>query len=211
MAMASRSQTSVQQDPFGPTLHPPESLMPRRGYGSRSGSRPNSFAGSSSYAAHGATADPSPLANPGRFHEDFDAMSMRGSMAGPSGIQRSVSQMSHARPSEAPSALQRSASTMNPSRAPTPTKGGGGTLKKKSSLSKRGSLRRSGSRKSMRAGSVRSLALGDREKYAVDGDEDANSAFYIPVPTTGNPTEVLAERFQGMHSDSNEALGLTKN
>lgn len=49
----------------------------------------------------------------------------------------------------------------------------------------------------MRAGSVRSLALGDREKYNVDGDEDMNSAFYIPVPTTGNPTEVLAERFQG--------------
>lgn len=48
----------------------------------------------------------------------------------------------------------------------------------------------------MRAGSVRSLALGDREKYNVDGDEDMNSAFYIPVPTTGNPTEVLAERFQ---------------
>lgn len=52
----------------------------------------------------------------------------------------------------------------------------------------------------MRAGSVRSLALGDREKYAVDGEEDVNSAFYIPVPTSGNPTEVLAERFQGMLS-----------
>jgi hypothetical protein len=55
----------------------------------------------------------------------------------------------------------------------------------------------------MRAGSVRSLALGDREKYAVDGEEDVNSAFYIPVPTSGNPTEVLAERFQGMLSSRN--------
>jgi hypothetical protein len=44
---------------------------------------------------------------------------------------------------------------------------------------------------------VRSLVLGDKEKYPVDGDEDINSAFYIPVPTTGNPTEVLSSRFQG--------------
>ncbi|KAL4808449.1 hypothetical protein BDV18DRAFT_135032 [Aspergillus unguis] len=198
MAMALRSQTPVQ-DPFGPSSHPQETLMPGRSYGTRLGSRPNSFAGSSSFNAthaHGANADPSPLANYGRFHEELDAMSMRGSVAGPSGIQRSVSQMSHARPSEAPSGVQRSVSVMNPSsRAATPT-GGGGTLKKKSSLSKRGSLRRSGSRRSMRAGSVRSLALGDKEKYAVDGEEDVNSAFHIPVPTTGNPTEVLAERFQ---------------
>jgi hypothetical protein len=44
---------------------------------------------------------------------------------------------------------------------------------------------------------VRSLVLGDKEKYPVDGDEDMNSAFYIPVPTTGSPTEVLSNRFQG--------------
>jgi len=50
----------------------------------------------------------------------------------------------------------------------------------------------------MRAGSVRSLSLGDREKYNTDGVEDMNSAFAVPVPTTGNPTEVLANRFQGM-------------
>jgi hypothetical protein len=40
--------------------------------------------------------------------------------------------------------------------------------------------------------------LGDREKYNADGSEDVNSAFLVPIPTTGNPTEVLANRFQGM-------------
>ncbi|KAL4776339.1 hypothetical protein BDW60DRAFT_82247 [Aspergillus nidulans var. acristatus] len=175
MATALRSQTPVQ-DSFGPSSHPPDTPVPGRGYGARSGSRPNSYAGSTSgyNGAHGAV-DPSHLANYGRFHEELDTMSMRGS-------------------ADRPSIMQRSASAMSHSRAATPTRSG--TLKKKSSLSKRGSLRRSGSRRSMRAGSVRSLALGDREKYAVDGEEDVNSAFYIPVPTSGNPTEVLAERFQ---------------
>lgn len=50
----------------------------------------------------------------------------------------------------------------------------------------------------MRAGSVRSLSLGDREKYHSEGVDDVNSAFMVPIPTTGNPTEVLANRFQGM-------------
>jgi hypothetical protein len=52
----------------------------------------------------------------------------------------------------------------------------------------------------MRAGSVRSLSLGDREKYHSEGVDDVNSAFMVPIPTTGNPTEVLANRFQGMVS-----------
>ncbi|CAN8104734.1 unnamed protein product [Discula destructiva] len=67
----------------------------------------------------------------------------------------------------------------------------GNTLKKKSSLRRNGSLGRSGSRRSMKAGSVRSLALQS------NADEDEmHSAFYCPVPTTGNPTEALANRFQ---------------
>lgn len=66
------------------------------------------------------------------------------------------------------------------------------TLKKKSSLRRSGSLGRSGSRRSMKAGSVRSLALQS------NADEDElHSAFYCPVPTKGNPTEALANRFQG--------------
>ncbi|CAK7563374.1 MAG: phosphatidylinositol 4,5-bisphosphate-binding protein [Sporothrix epigloea] len=67
----------------------------------------------------------------------------------------------------------------------------GNTLKKKSSLRRGSSLHRSGSRRSMKAGSVRSLALQSRS----DADE-SQSAFYCPVPTKGNPTEILANRFQ---------------
>lgn len=65
------------------------------------------------------------------------------------------------------------------------------TLKKKASLRKTGSLKRSGSRRSTKAGSVRSLALQPN----TDEDE-MHSAFYCPVPTMGNPTDVLASRFQ---------------
>lgn len=117
----------------------------------------------------------------GRFHRDVDVASHRASLA-----------------FDTPSALQRSASHMSQpqSRSATPTRST--TLKKKSSLSKKGSIRRSGSRKSMRAGSVRSLVLGDKEKYHSEGAEDQNSAFFIPIPTSGSPTEVLANRFQGM-------------
>ncbi|KAK4228140.1 putative 4,5-bisphosphate-binding protein [Podospora fimiseda] len=67
----------------------------------------------------------------------------------------------------------------------------GNTLKKKASLRRSVSLKRSGSRRSMKAGSVRSLAL----QPTTDQDE-LHSAFYCPVPTSGNPTEVLANRFQ---------------
>ncbi|GKT82804.1 PH domain-containing protein [Colletotrichum tofieldiae] len=65
------------------------------------------------------------------------------------------------------------------------------TLKKKNSLRRNGSLKRSSSRRSMKAGSVRSLAL----QSSNDPDE-VHSAFYCPVPTSGNPTEALATRFQ---------------
>lgn len=67
----------------------------------------------------------------------------------------------------------------------------GNTLKKKGSLRRGGSLKRSGSRRSMKAGSVRSLAL-----QSPHDSEEMLSAFYCPVPTTGNPTEALANRFQ---------------
>ncbi|KAA8649811.1 hypothetical protein EYZ11_005504 [Aspergillus tanneri] len=179
MATLVRSQTPVQ-DAYGATMQPSDPVMSSRVYGTRSGSRPNSFVASTSgyNAAHMAVGEPSSLARNGRFHEDFDAPSQRGSIVldGPSsaGMQRSSSQMS--------------------SRSVTPTRSG--TLKKKSSLSKRGSMRRSGSKRSLRAGSVRSLVLGDKEKYGVDGADDQNSAFYIPIPTDGTPTEVLANRFQ---------------
>lgn len=174
MAMAARPQTPVHDAYMGSQSNDPGLL--NRGYGSlRASSRPSSYAGNSSafHYSHGAL-DQSPAPHNPRFKEDFETASHRSSVAldGP-GIQRSASQMSGA-----------------PSRS--------STLRKKASLSKKGSLRRNGSRRSMNAGSVRSLSLGDREKYNADGTEDMNSAFAVPVPTTGNPTEVLASRFSGM-------------
>jgi len=69
----------------------------------------------------------------------------------------------------------------------------GNTLKKKNSLRRSASLKRSGSRRSMKAGSVRSLALQSSHE-----PDEMHSAFYCPVPTLGTPTDVLAQRFQGV-------------
>ncbi len=132
--------------------------------------------------APGAPTDTSPLAQsthsgqPARFNEEFDA-SQRGSSA---------------IGSTDGSYVRRSDSVMSQSQTLTPSRGG--TLKKKNSLKKSGSLYRSSSRRSMAAGSVKSLALGDHEKY--EGG-DTYSVFYTPVPTRGHPTDALAERFQG--------------
>ena len=68
------------------------------------------------------------------------------------------------------------------------------TLKKRSSLRRASSMRRSGSRRSMKAGSVRSLALQSNPD-----EDELHSAFHCPVPTKGNPTEALANRFQGTY------------
>ena len=87
--------------------------------------------------------------------------------------------------------MQRTNSTMSQSHTLTPSRGG--TLKKRQSLSRKNSLKRSGSRRNSRPGSVRSLTFAD----GVDGHgSEMNSAFYTPVPTTGTPTEILANRFQ---------------
>lgn len=108
--------------------------------------------------------------NHGRFNEEWDA-NPRGSSIVDGAMQRSNSVMSQGE-------------TLIPSR--------GGTLKKKTSLKRGPSLKRSSSRRSSRAGSVRSLALQS------SGDTDEmHSAFFSPVPTSGNPTEILANRFQG--------------
>lgn len=80
---------------------------------------------------------------------------------------------------------------MSQSHTLTPSRGG--TLKKKQSLSRKNSLRRAGSKKGSRPGSVRSLTFADD----VAGPE-ASSVFYTPVPTRGNPTQTLANRFDGM-------------
>lgn len=83
-------------------------------------------------------------------------------------------------------------SNMSQSQTLTPTRGG--TLKKRQSLSRKNSLKRSGSRKDSRPGSVKSLTFADDVEGHVS---EMNSAFFTPVPTTGSPTEILANRFQG--------------
>lgn len=89
--------------------------------------------------------------------------------------------------------LSRADSTMSQTHTLTPSRGG--TLKKRQSLSRKNSLKRSGSKKGSRPGSVRSLSFAED----VNGHgSEMNSAFYTPVPTTGTPTEILASRFQGM-------------
>lgn len=127
-------------------------------------------------------------ATAGRFTEEWDA-SQRGSsiIDGNRGtnatMQRSSSVHSYAAGDE--SNFQQGL----PSRS--------NTLKKKNSMRRggNGSIRRSGSRRSMRAGSVKSLAL----QSSSDPDE-ANSVFYCPIPTSGNPTDVLCSRFQSASS-----------
>lgn len=95
--------------------------------------------------------------------------------------------------SDGTSGLQRSGSQLSQSATAVPSRGG--TLKKKASLKRTSSLNRSGSKRGSYAGSVRSLKLGDGEKY--ETTEEQNSAFYCPIPTTGSPTDLLADRFQG--------------
>jgi len=161
---------------------PPPSLQHvERGYGASTTPRANLLPATAatdfgSGSAPGNPTDTSPLsqslAHNGRFNEEWDA-SQRGSSIIDGPIQRSNSVMSQG-------------DTLIPSR--------GGTLKKKASLKRSGSLKRSSSRRSSRAGSVRSLVL-----QAPADVDDMHSAFFSPVPTTGNPTEILANRFQGAY------------
>jgi hypothetical protein len=105
----------------------------------------------------------------GVFYEDFDA-SQRGSSILDGPVRRSTSRSST---TVAGDGMSRS-----------------NTLKKKSSVKRVGSLKRSGSKKSFNAGSIRGFG-------GVDGDHsDYHSFSFTPVPTTGTPTDVLANRFQ---------------
>lgn len=136
--------------------------------------------------AQGAPTDPSPLSqsiqHPQATHtKETSEPTRRGSSAG-DGEQTGAG-------------IYRADSTISQSHTLTPSRGG--TLKKKGTLKKSGSVKRSSSRRSLRAGSVKSLGTGDKEDHAESWDDEMNSAFYTPVPTTGSPTEILANRFQG--------------
>lgn len=63
----------------------------------------------------------------------------------------------------------------------------GATLRKKGNSVQRG-VSRASSKRSIRMQPVR---------RNVNPDADFYNVFNIPIPTTGNPTEVLANRFQG--------------
>ena len=115
-----------------------------------------------------------------QFHEDFDAAGRPNSaISGTQGadINRSAS----------------SASTAVAHGQGVPSRNN--TLKKKASMRRStgatGSLKRSGSRKSLAAGSIKSVAGGNET-------EDFNSAFYTPVPTHGSPTDILANRISDL-------------
>ncbi len=86
-------------------------------------------------------------------------------------------------------------STISQSHTLVPSRGG--TLKKRRSLSRKGSLRRDGSRKGSRPGSVTGLGLDGQEELVREAGDPMHSAFYTPVSTSGSPTEILATRFQG--------------
>jgi hypothetical protein len=113
----------------------------------------------------------------GRFEENFDARTRGESVLGDNDGPRDLPERSASR-----------ASTLNQGAAPSRS----GTLKKKNSVKRASSLRRSGSRKSLHAGSIRGVALDDDEPSATRH----NSVFYTPVPTSGSPTDILANRFQ---------------
>ncbi len=89
--------------------------------------------------------------------------------------------------------MNRANSTLSQSHTLTPSRGG--TLKKKQSVNRKGSIKQASSRRSSAAGSVRNVAFAN--DVVAEGGE-MNNAFYTPVPTSGNPTEILANRFQGM-------------
>ncbi|OJD19724.1 hypothetical protein AJ78_00347 [Emergomyces pasteurianus Ep9510] len=181
--MAARSRTSLH-DAYAMAPNSTESSHINQANGSASHpdsyvAPPGSIVPSDFQVRGGPVQHSTPAAQVSRFHEEMSSRFGSSVVDGPAPtntLHRSDSQMS-------------ATQSLLPSRAT-------GTLKKKPSLSKKGSLRRSGSRRSSRAGSVRSLALGEKEKYGiVDGDE-VNSAFYVPIPTSGSPTDVLAARFQ---------------
>ncbi|KAI0517716.1 hypothetical protein F5B22DRAFT_96124 [Xylaria bambusicola] len=134
-----------------------------------------------------------------RFNEEWDS-SVRGSSVidGPSALHHQRLQQQQRQRSQSPN-VHRANSISSRSEMITGDSASthgislsrGNTLKKKNSMRRSASLKRSGSRRSMKAGSVRSLALQSSHE-----PDEIHSVFYCPVPTSGAPTELLAQRFQ---------------
>lgn len=191
--MAAPPQTNSSHDAHSAIPAPTDPSHLSRGYGAGAfpehSRLPYSNTGAMDFAAtQGAPVETSPLAmsdhptHPGPSKEDFSTGRHNSSRTMIDG--------------NAGGDISRTNSTMSQSQTLTPSRGG--TLKKKASISKRASVKRSGSRKASGPGSVRLSYAGKETFPGVDGDE-INSAFFVPVPTTGNPTDILVNRFQGEH------------
>lgn len=77
------------------------------------------------------------------------------------------------------------ASTAVPASAPARSN----TLRKKASMRRADSLKRSSSKRSLKAGSIAGFG-------GVDSNQEYSSFSTTPIPTQGSPTEILANRFQ---------------
>lgn len=146
----------------------------------RAGSRPTSYLGThDSQYQHAQPQTTHHAPGTSRFTEDWD------------GTQRGTSILDGHRPRSADMSQRRSSFASGAPEEAALSRGNT-LLRKKASMRRSGSLGRSGSRRSVRAGSVKSLALQTGPET-----DDGRSAFYCPVPTGGNPTDALAARFQG--------------
>jgi hypothetical protein len=131
--------------------------------------------GATSTGNDGPTADPTPLASPSSRSLD-------------------MARLASSRPTHLEDVLDMDVGSFHvPSlrRSPSPGSAGlsrGNTLRRGKSLSRRSS----GSQRSARAGSISGVAHDKRSAV------DRSDVFYIPIPTNGSPTELLANRFQGM-------------
>lgn len=176
-----------------PTPHDPSHLS--RGYGESAGlsTAATDFATTPAHPA-----DASPLSQSlqrhestrmGRFEENFDARTRGSSVLGDGDGDGDGYGDGGDGDGHVPQRSASRASTLNQGAAPSRS----GTLKKRSSVKRSGSLKRSGSRRSLHAGSIRGVAVNDDDQPATARH---NSVFYTPVPTSGSPTDILANRFQ---------------
>lgn len=120
---------------------------------------------------------PAQQSHPSRFTEVLDTSQQGSSIIGANGTD-----------------IRRYDPSIPQSMAALPSRGG--TLKKKRSLSRKGSIKRISSKRASRSGSLIGIGLAGQDDYPGDFGDEMNSAFFTPVPVTGNPTEILANRFQ---------------
>ena len=155
----------------------PNDTQVGRGYGSQPNTGVSDFAQGNPNPTSPLSQSMSNSQNLGAFREDFDASRRGSSIVGAGGGGEDGA--------AGPNRTNSTASTAIP--ATTPSRNN--TLKKKSSMRRTNSLKRSSSKRSLKAGSLAGFG-------GVDSNKDYYSAFSTPIPTQGSPTEILANRFQ---------------